>query len=132
MSIRAHTVPKFYLGGFLSPESEQGHDPFVWLGSLATGATGEIKRRSPRNISIARGLYDGPGGLTGRSETIEAHLAKIESDASTAINKFAATPVGETPGLPPEITRFLAWQAARTPAWMELEQRWVNDPPFDL
>jgi hypothetical protein len=100
----------------------------VWLGSVSRG---EIKRRSPKNISIARGLYDGPGGLTGPDETIEAHLAKIESDASLAISKFAAIPVGKTLSLPPEIMRFLAWQAARTPGWMELEQHWVDDPPFD-
>jgi hypothetical protein len=128
LSTRAHTVPRFYLGGFVAPESESRRDPFVWLGSVNTG---EIKRRSPKNISIARGLYDGPGGLIGPDETLEDHLAKIESDASLAISKFAAIPVGEALSLPPEITRFLAWQAARTPRWMELEQSWVNDPPFD-
>jgi hypothetical protein len=57
---RAHTVPKFYLRGFVAPESEVGADPFVWLGSLMTG---EIKKRSPKNISIASGLYDGLGGF---------------------------------------------------------------------
>ncbi|MGB6484023.1 MAG: DUF4238 domain-containing protein [Candidatus Acidiferrales bacterium] len=128
MSTRAHTVPKFYLGGFLAPESEHTRDPFVWLGSVNTTA---IKRRSPKNISIARGLYDGPGGLSQPNSTVEDHLAKIESEASLAISKFAATRVGEARSLPPEITRFLAWQAARTPRWMELEQYWVNDPPFD-
>lgn len=128
MSTRGHTVPRFHLSGFVAPESENDRDPFVWLGSVSTG---EIKRRSPKKISIKRGLYDGPGGLTGPDETIEAHLAKIESDASLAISKFAAVPVGQALTLPPEITRFLAWQAARTPGWMELEQQWVNDPPFD-
>jgi hypothetical protein len=62
LSTRAHTVPKFYLSGFLAPESEQDRDPFVWLGSVTTG---EIKRRSPKNISLARGLYDGAGALDG-------------------------------------------------------------------
>ncbi len=128
LSTRAHTVPRFYLGRFVAPESESGRDPFVWLGSVSTG---EIKRRSPKNISTARGIYDGPGALTGSDETIEAHLAKIESDASLAISKFAAVPVGQALSLPPEITRFLAWQAARTPGWMKLEQHWVNDLPFD-
>ena len=56
MATRAHTVPRFYLGGFAAPESEGTADPFVWLGSLTTG---EVKRRSPKNISIVRGLYDG-------------------------------------------------------------------------
>ena len=128
LGTRAHTVPRFYLNGFLAPESEKSRDPFVWLGSVNTG---EIKRRSPKNISIARGLYDGAGGLTAPDETIEAHLAKIESEAASKITKFAAAPAGGDLSLPPEIMRFLAWQAARTRSWMELEQQWVNDPPFD-
>jgi hypothetical protein len=103
---RAHTVPKFYLQGFVAPESETSSDPFVWLGSLATG---EIKRRSPKNISIARGLYDGPGGFDQPGASIEAHLAKIESAAAPAIRKFVATEPGEGANPPPEIWRFLSW-----------------------
>lgn len=129
MSIRAHTVPKFYLAGFVAPESEEDRDPFLWIGSLMTG---EIKRRSPKNISIARGLYDGRGGFVQAGATIEAHLAKIEADASVAIRRFVATRMGESSPIPAEIMRFLAWQAARTPGWMELEQRWVNDLPVEL
>ncbi len=87
--------------------------------------------RSPKNISIARSLYDGQGGLSEPGETIEAHLAKIESAASVAIRKFAATKIGEGGAIPPEISRFLAWQAARTPGWMELVQQWADEPPFD-
>lgn len=123
MSTRAHTVPKFYLGGFVSPESVQSKDPFVWIGFLKTQ---EIKRRSPKNISIERGLYDGPGGLADRSASIEDHLAKIEWAAASAIRKLAALPRGTNPIVGPEIWRFLAWQAARTPGWMELEQQWAE------
>jgi len=125
LATRAHTVPRFYLNGFVAPESEGTRNPFVWVVSLKTG---EITRRSPKNISIARGLYDGPGGFTEPDATIEAHLAKIESSASTAIRKFAAT-TGIP--IPPEISRFLAWQAARTPGWMDIVQQWVNEPPLD-
>jgi hypothetical protein len=59
--------------------------------------------------------------------SIEAHLAKIESAASLAIRKFAAAPIRTGAPLRTEITRFIAWQAARTPGWMELEQHWVNE-----
>ena len=123
MSTRAHTVPKFYLNGFVAPGTEHERDPFVWVGSLTTG---EITKRSPKNISISRGLYDGRGGFEESDTTIEAHLSKIESAASSAIRKFSATKVGGGHPIPPEITRFLAWQAARTPGWMELEQRWAR------
>jgi len=71
LGTRAHTVPKFYLHGFVAPESDGNRDPFVWVGSLTTG---EVTRRSPKNISIARGVYDGQGGLSEPGETIEAHL----------------------------------------------------------
>jgi hypothetical protein len=121
---RAHSVPKFYLGGFVAPESESTSDPFVWLGILATG---EIKRRSPKNISITPGLYDGPGGYEHVDASIEKHLAKIESAAAPAIRKFAAEKPAEGVSATPEIWRFLAWQAARTPAWLELVEDWIYD-----
>jgi hypothetical protein len=128
MSTRAHTVPKFYLNGFASPESEHERNPFVWVASLSNG---EITKRSPKNISISRGLYDGRGGFEEADATIEAHLAKIESAASSAIRKFEAVRIRAGEPIPPEITRFLAWQAARTPGWMELEQGWANEHPWD-
>jgi hypothetical protein len=128
MSTRAHTVSKFYLNGFVAAESKRERNPFLWVGSLTTG---EIARRSPKNVSIARGLYDGSGGFVEPEATIEAHLAKIESAAATAIRKFAATSIGEGGPIPSEITRFLAWLAARTPGWMEVVQLWANEPPFD-
>jgi hypothetical protein len=124
MATRAHTVPKFYLNGFSAPRSERDRDPFVWVGSLTTG---EVTKRSPKNTSISRGLYDGPGGFETPGTTIEAHLSKIESAASKAIRKFAAADIRSETTIPPELSRFLAWQAARTPGWMEAEQKWVDD-----
>jgi hypothetical protein len=82
----------------------------------------------PRTFQISRGLYDGRGGFEEPDATIEAHLSKIESAASSAIRKFAATKIGGGNPITPQITRFLAWQAARTPGWMELVQRWANEP----
>lgn len=84
VATQAHTVPHFYLRGFVDPASESrpNLDPFVWVGSLTTG---EIKRRAPRNISIVPGLYDGPGGLNEPDASLEAHLGKIESAAAFAI-----------------------------------------------
>lgn len=124
LATRAHTVPRFYLSGFAAPESERTSDPFVWLGSLVTG---EVKRRSPKNISISRGAYDGPGGFEDPSNSIEAHLSRIETAASSAIRKFVATTPDEGANPSPAIWRFLAWQAARTPGWSEQVQKWVNE-----
>lgn len=122
MATRAHTVPYFYLRGFVAPDSQSQRDPYVWLASLKTG---EISRRSPKNISIVRGIYDGPGGFAESDKSIENHLAKIESEAAVALRR--AEFAGST-AIPAEMWRFLAWQAARTPGWMALEQEWANQP----
>jgi hypothetical protein len=128
VSTRAHTVPRFYLRGFVAPESEKHRDPFVWLGSLSTGT---IERRSPKNISISRGFYDGIGGFADDSKSIEAHLSQIESEAAFAIRKYCSTPSDGGANPEPAIWRFLSWQAARTPGWFRSLQEWANQAPVD-
>ena len=125
---RAHTVPRFYLNGFTASPLASSHEPYLWVASLKTG---EIKPRSPKNVSIARGAYDGPGGFRDPDKTIEGHLSEIESAAAPAIRKFAALPIGAGASVPPEITRFLAWQACRTLPYREAEEQWINDLPID-
>jgi hypothetical protein len=58
---------------------------------------------------------------------MEAHLAKIESEAATAIKRMVVKR-GEAAFVPPEVWRFVAWQAARTPGWMDVVQRAANEP----
>jgi len=81
MATKAHTVSSFYLGGFVSPQSEGNRKitPFVWMGDINTG---EIKRRAPRKISIVRGFYDGPSTFKDSTASLEVDFAnKIESGA---------------------------------------------------
>jgi len=124
MSTRAHTVPKFYLRGFEADESKASQDPYLYRGCLRTG---EIKRRSAKNISISRGLYDGPGAFADLDASVENHLAKIEWAAAASIRKLAADSRQVDAPVPAEIWRFLAWQAARTPGWMALVDDWAED-----
>jgi len=121
---RAHTVPKFYLRGFVAPESENVTkiEPYVWLAWLGTN---QVERCSPKNVSIKRGYYDGPGGFNSPDASIEKHLAQIESDAAKAIARLSAAQVAADMVGSPEIWRFLAWQAARTPGWFEVVSDWV-------
>jgi hypothetical protein len=126
---QAHTVPRFYLRGFVAPEPKNGIGPFLWVGSVRTG---EINQRSPKSLSISPGFYDGPGGFEHAGASIEEHLGKIESAAATAIRKFVALAPGTTGTLPTEISRFLEWQAARTPGWMELEAKWIYNSDQDV
>src|SRR3990172_4754253 len=95
MATRAHTVPKFLLSGFAAPASVN-HEPFIWVASLKAG---DVVRRSPKNISIARGFYDGPGSFSDPNASIEAHLAKIESAAATAFKRMVAK--GDQPAFVP-------------------------------
>lgn len=129
MATRAHTVSRFYLQGFMAPEPDRRREPFVWVGRFKTG---EIVRKSPKNLSISPGLYDGRGGLAHPDASLESHLQGIESAASGAINRFVAIAPEQGGTLPPEISRFLAWQAARTPGWMDLVQKWANALPIGL
>ncbi|WP_442957820.1 DUF4238 domain-containing protein [Polaromonas sp.] len=115
MATRAHTVPRFYLSNFVSPESERVKDPFAWV---ATISDGEIKRRAPRNLSIVRGFYDGPGCFEDANASLETHLSKIEWAAASAIKRFIALPRSSGGPVGPEIWRLLAWQAACTPGWL--------------
>lgn len=125
LATRAHTVPKFLLEGFCSEANEGRHHkrPALWVGTISTG---KIERRAPSNTGLSRGLYDGPGGFSDTTKSIEAHLSKIENNAAIAIRRLAAAEVGSKVPIP-EIFRFIAWQAARTPGWMEAEQRWIDD-----
>jgi hypothetical protein len=126
---RAHTVSKFYLHGFVAAESEDivNREPYVWV---ATVGTREMKRRSPSNVSIERGYYDGPGGFVSSNDSIERHLGEIESDAATAIKQFTASQITAGITVSPAIWRFLAWQACRTPGWFDFIKEWVYRSPF--
>lgn len=128
MTTRAHTVPRFYLSGFIGPDQTKRKDPFIWVGSLHTGI---IQRRSPKNISTVNGYYDGVGAFANSQNTIEQHLAKIESEAAFAIRKFTASPIGIAGNPSPAIWRFLSWQAARTPGWSILVEEWMNESQLD-
>lgn len=117
-------MPRFYLSGFVAPRSSGEHDPFVYLGNLATG---EVKRRSPKNVSISRGLYDGPCAFPDNDTSVEQHLSKIEWAAASAVRKLATHPDRLDLPVLPEIWRFLSWQAARTPGWMRLVAAWAEE-----
>jgi hypothetical protein len=101
---------------------EGGREPFVWVANINNG---EIKKRAPKNISIVRGLYDGPGGFEDTTASLEAHLSKIESAAAPAIRKLVATPSISSAPVAAEVWRFLAWQAARTPGWLDIAREWA-------
>ncbi len=125
LATRAHTVPRFYLKGFVSENVRSGEVPYLWVGSIADG---KIVRKAPKNVSVLTGYYDGQGALAQPDAQLEKYLAAIESDAAKAIDEFVQRRSNASSSMPPEIARFLAWQAARTPGWIDLVQGWANEP----
>jgi phenylacetate-CoA ligase len=78
-----HYVSRFHLSAFCDPASTGTPDPSLWIGSLADQS---IRRRSPKNIATAAGLFDGPGGFGEPGASLETFLAnEVEGPAATAI-----------------------------------------------
>jgi Protein of unknown function (DUF4238) len=123
---RPHTVPKFYLSGFVDA-TNKGHEPYLWIGSVSDNS---ISRKAPKNVSIVNGYYDGQGGFENSDASLEKHLSSIEGEAAKAIRALDKMNPWTSSEMPSEIARFLAWQAARTPGWQQQEEEWANDPEF--
>jgi len=125
MAGKHHYISQFHLRRFLDPESVSGRDPWLWVGDIASGT---VKRRAPKNLAWARGMFDGPGGFEDAGNTIEKFLAtKVERGAAQTLIKFCNLGPGNRRNLPPALMRYLAWAAARSITMAELEQRWARE-----
>ena len=97
---RSHIVPKFYLRGFCMDRDER-----VWVGDLRLQQAfiGYI-----RDVGVHGSFYEAGAGK--HEDDLEKRLANIESDAAPHLRSFlrANCQIG------PELTRFIAWLAART------------------
>ncbi len=120
MTERQHYVSQFHLRAFADPASAGTKDPWLWIVDLETGV---VKRQSPKNFGWGRGLFH----CDGASENMEAFLSeKIEGPASIALRKFFDAEPGIHTELPPELTRYLSWAAARTLPMKETYAKWIN------
>jgi hypothetical protein len=117
-----HYVSKFHLNQFLDPDSMSTEDPWLWVGFVGTG---DVKRRSPKNLGKAPLMFHGPGCLAGRDETLEAFLAnEVEGPAATALRETCRRQIGTIDKLPSALVRYLAWAAARALPMQTLENTW--------
>lgn len=138
VSIKHRYVSKFHLRQFLDPDSMSHKDPWLWQGFIAGGPA---KRRAPKNVGTKSLMFNGPGGLANRESTLEIFLAnQIEGPAAHAIREFCARSSGSNDQLPPALTRYLAWAAARSLPMQQLFQLWASfglspdcvvEPPSD-
>lgn len=129
MADRHHYVAQFHLRAFADPEAARTPDPWLWVGDFKQGT---VKRRSPKNFAWSRGLFAGPGGLANRDATLEAFLAKeVEGPAATAFRALVCQGTAAD-GIPPALSRYLAWAAARSLSMKTLYQSWIdNSPPME-
>ncbi|MGH9671400.1 MAG: DUF4238 domain-containing protein [Terriglobales bacterium] len=112
MAPQHHYVSQFHLKQFTDPDSVAERDPWLWQGFIAHG---RVKRRAPKNVGTERLMFDGPGGLADRNATLESFLAAaVEGPAAKAMREVCRSPSGAVGSLPPALTRYLAWAAARS------------------
>lgn len=123
-----HYLPRFYLRGFTDPSVPAGQEPYVWVRDQRSGV---ITRRAPKNLAAENGFY-ALETLSGRDyETVENELSEMESRAAMALRRHLLSPPGTRGVMPPELSAFVAWQAARVP-WQrrvadEEWQRFLRD-----
>ena len=72
-------------------------------------------------------MFGGPGGLADRDATLESFLAdEVEGPAAEATREVCRWPSGSGGELPPALTRYLAWAAARSLPMQTLEHSWAE------
>ncbi len=99
-------------------------DRWLWQGFVPDGP---VKRRAPKNVGTANLMFDGPGGLADRDATLESFLAhEVEGPAAEAMREVCRWPSGSEVELPPALTRYLAWAAARSLPMQTLEAFWAE------
>ncbi len=122
MSAKHHYVSQFHLRQFADPSSISKKDPWLWQGWLPDGP---VERCAPKNMGWKRGMFDGPGGLGDRDATLESFLSnEVEGPAATAMREVSSRPLGTGGDLPPALTRYLAWAAARSLPMQTLGNFW--------
>ena len=128
MAERGHYVAKFHLLQFADEAtSSTPASTWLWLGDCRTST---VRKRSPKNFGWSRGLYNGPGGLRDRAATLESFLAReVEGPAARALRALAGMPPGTSKEIPPELSRYLAWAAARSLPMRTLFENWIADLP---
>lgn len=129
MAARHHYVSKFHLRSFVDPASTEKNEPWLWVGDCKNLT---VSRRAPKNIGWKRGLFDGPAGFADRGSRLEDHLSKaIEGPAAKSLRIYSREKPGQRGAIPPEISRYLAWAAARSLPMLDLFENWIANIPTE-
>ena len=82
---------------------------------------------APKNVGTSRLLFNGPGRSADRDSTLESFLAnEVEGPAAKAMQEVCGWPSGSGGDLPPALTRYLGWAAARSLPMRTLMNVWAE------
>lgn len=101
---RCHFVPVFYLNHFVNIQTNK-----LWVRDLKEKKT---FKASPRDVANLRDYYAGEKAR--HTDDLEQKLATIEGDAAAPLRALLNGGLESPAELPPEVTRFIAWLAARS------------------
>jgi L-fucose mutarotase/ribose pyranase (RbsD/FucU family) len=110
--VKGHFLPQFYLRGFLDPFTPSGHQPYLWIYSLAERAW---ERRAPHNVAFEPDYY-----ATGEAEK---QLARFEGLLAPTIRKkvLVQAPLDDEDRF--VVATFVAMMMMRVPALHQVIRR---------
>lgn len=107
--MRQHTVPTFYLKGFVDPASAQSKDPYLWVVDIEEK---RVYRRAPENVGRKSGFYDWEDLLN--VPGYEEHLSLIETRAAKVFRKLRSGEFNLSNKEKYHLCYFIAFQISRT------------------
>lgn len=118
---RQHYVSQFHLAEFTNASGN------LWY---LHRDTGKVESRTTKGVGWARKVYADATALGGTG--IDVLLStEVEQNAAPALRAFGAVePLPAT--LPAELSRYLAWAAARTTSMRSLVLAWISQPAGPL
>jgi hypothetical protein len=126
-----HILPRFYLEGFLDPQTPPGHEPFLWETDLVNG---KVRKRAPKKAAARSNYYlvDTSVDRHLDANSAEARLAESESESAPLLRNFLSDPSGNRV-LAPQLGMFVALLGART-FWLRriADEGWHYPPTCAL
>ena len=130
MATKDHYVSKFHISKFVDPSVPIGQSDWTWVVRKEQAI---VKRKSPSNFAWKRGMFSKMSLNIDPPMNMEKYLSeKIEGPASSKLIQMESLSSFSNFTVPEEITRYLAWAAARSLSMQELYQKWFDSAPSDI
>jgi hypothetical protein len=82
--VKHHYLPQFYLREFTDPDVPHGHDPYIWVYSLAKCTW---RRRGPHNVAAESDYYAFTDQTGNKSHEVEKMLSQVESMTAPVVRE---------------------------------------------